>query len=89
MSGTLPDGGKGLIYTSRYAIVGANALGLPAILDGLNDQGLSVGLFYFPNYAKYTRDTGERQARHRPAGVRHVGVDVDRVARAMAKARQA
>ena len=53
-SGTLPDGGKGLTYTSRYAFVGANALGLPAILDGLNDQGLSVGLFYFPNYAKYT-----------------------------------
>ena len=26
MSGTLPDGGKGLSYTSRYAFVGANAL---------------------------------------------------------------
>ena len=63
MSGTLPDGGKGLIYTSRYAIVGANALGLPAILDGLNDQGLSVGLFYFPNYAKYTDVTPEN-AKH-------------------------
>jgi penicillin V acylase-like amidase (Ntn superfamily) len=25
MSGTLPDGGKGLTYTSRYAFVGANA----------------------------------------------------------------
>ena len=55
----MPDGGKGLVYTSRYAIVGANALGLPAILDGLNDQGLSVGLFYFPNYAKYTDVTSE------------------------------
>ena len=63
MSGTLPDGGKGLIYTSRYAIVGANALGLPAILDGINDQGLSVGLFYFPNYAKYTEVTPEN-AKH-------------------------
>jgi choloylglycine hydrolase len=59
MSGTLPDGGKGLVYTSRYAIVGANALGLPAILDGINDQGLSVGLFYFPGYAKYTDVTKE------------------------------
>jgi choloylglycine hydrolase len=29
MSGTLPDGGKGLSYTSRYAFVGANALDLP------------------------------------------------------------
>lgn len=59
MSGTLPDGGKGLTYTSKYGIVGANALGLTAILDGINDQGLSVGLFYFPNYAKYTEVTPE------------------------------
>ena len=54
LSGTLADGSKGLVYTSRYAFVGANALDLPAILDGLNDQGLSVGLFYVPNYAEYT-----------------------------------
>ena len=61
MSGTLPDGGKGLTYTSRYAFVGANALGLPVILDGINDQGLSVGLFYFPGYAKYTDVTDENK----------------------------
>ena len=60
MSGTLPDGGKGLIYTSRYALVGANALNLPAILDGINDQGLSVACFYFPGYAKYT-DVTDRE----------------------------
>jgi choloylglycine hydrolase len=63
MSGTLPDGGKGLTYTSRYAIVGANALGLPVILDGINDQGLSVGLFYFPDYAKYA-DVAPENASH-------------------------
>ena len=63
MSGTLPDGGKGLTYTSRYAVVGANALGLTAILDGLNDQGLSVGLFYFPGYASYTPVTSENAKR--------------------------
>jgi choloylglycine hydrolase len=63
LSGTLPDGGKGLTYTSRYAFVGANALGLPAILDGLNDQGLSVGLFYFPGYASYTPVTPDN-AKH-------------------------
>ncbi|MGA8689206.1 MAG: linear amide C-N hydrolase [Methyloceanibacter sp.] len=63
MSGTLPDGSKGLTYTTRYAIVGANALDLPVILDGLNDQGLSVGLFYFPDYAKYTEVTPEN-AKH-------------------------
>ena len=63
LSGTLPDGGKGLTYTSRYAFVGANALGLPVILDGMNDQGLSVGLFYFPGYAKYTDVTDENKSR--------------------------
>jgi len=74
MSGTLPDGGKGLIYTMRYAIVGANALGLPVILDGLNDQGLSVGLFYFPNYAKYADVTKEkREPRAGTPGVRRLG----------------
>lgn len=63
LAGTLPDGGKGLTYTSRYAVVGANALGLTAILDGLNDQGLSVGLFYFPGYASYTPVTAENAKR--------------------------
>jgi choloylglycine hydrolase len=66
-AGTLPDGGKGLVYKSKYAIVGANALGLPVLLDGINDQGLSVGLFYFPNYAKYTDVTPEN-ASHALAG---------------------
>jgi choloylglycine hydrolase len=62
-NGTLPDGGKGLAYTSRYAFVGANALNLPVVLDGLNDQGLSVGLFYFPGYATYTDVTPENKSR--------------------------
>ena len=66
-AGTLPDGGKGLVYKSKYAIVGANALGLPVLLDGINDQGLSVGLFYFPGYAKYTEVTPEN-ASHALAG---------------------
>ena len=66
-AGTLPDGGEGLVYKSKYAIVGANALGLPVLLDGINDQGLSVGLFYFPGYAKYTEVTPEN-ASHALAG---------------------
>jgi choloylglycine hydrolase len=62
MNGTLPDGGKGLTYTTRYAVAGADALGMPVILDGINDQGLSVGLFYFPGYASYTPVTRENAA---------------------------
>lgn len=63
MAGTLPDGGKGLGYTTRYGLVGATALAMPIIIDGLNDQGLSVGLFYFPGYAKYTEVTKENASR--------------------------
>jgi choloylglycine hydrolase len=63
VSGTLPDGGKGVSYTSKYGIVGANALGLPVILDGVNDQGLGIGLFYFPGYAGYAEVTPENATR--------------------------
>jgi choloylglycine hydrolase len=59
MSGTLPDGGKGVSYTSKYGIIGANAVNLPIIVDGVNDQGLGIGLFYFPGYAGYTAVTPE------------------------------
>jgi choloylglycine hydrolase len=62
-SGTLPDGGKGLTYTTRYAMVGANALNMTVILDGINDQGLAVGLFYFPGYASYAPVTPENAKR--------------------------
>ena len=69
MSGTLPDGGKGLTYTSRYAVVGANALKLPVILDGINDQGLSVRSVLLPElrqiHRRYLRRTPS--ARHRAA----------------------
>ncbi|MGK2923258.1 MAG: linear amide C-N hydrolase, partial [Methyloceanibacter sp.] len=62
-AGALPDGGKGLTYKTRYDIVGANAFGQAAIMDGLNDQGLSIGLFYFPGYAQYAQATKENAAR--------------------------
>jgi choloylglycine hydrolase len=60
---TMPDGGKGLTYTSRYNVVGANAFGAVGIIDGLNDQGLSIGLFYFPGYAQYADATQDNASR--------------------------
>jgi choloylglycine hydrolase len=63
MNGTLPEGGKGVSYTTKYGIVGANALNLPVILDGVNDQGLGIGLFYFPGYAGYAEATAENASR--------------------------
>lgn len=51
--GETPDGKGGLRWKAKYATVGANALGLPIILDGLNEAGLAAGLFYFPTTAGY------------------------------------
>lgn len=52
-TGTTPDGKEGLKWTSKYASVGMNGAGVPFLFDGLNEQGLAVGLFYFPTSAGY------------------------------------
>ena len=51
--GTAPADKPGLRWTTSYAIVGANAFDLPLTVDGFNEKGLYVGLFYFPGFAKY------------------------------------
>jgi len=63
LTGSLPDGGKGISYKTKYGFLGANAEGLTAIVDGINDQGLYVGLFYFPGYASYSDATKYNAAR--------------------------
>jgi choloylglycine hydrolase len=63
LTGTLPDGGKGISYKTKYGFAGANGMGMPVIVDGLNDQGLYVGLFYFPGYASYGDATKDSAAR--------------------------
>jgi choloylglycine hydrolase len=50
---TAPDDKAGLKWKAKYASVGASALGLPILVDGLNEAGLAVGLFYFPTTAGY------------------------------------
>jgi choloylglycine hydrolase len=51
--GTTPGDKPGFRWKTKYGIVGPNAFGLPVTVDGLNEQGPSVGLFYFPGFAKY------------------------------------
>jgi choloylglycine hydrolase len=63
ITGSTPDGGKGLTYKTKYGMLGANAVDLPVIIDGINDQGLYVGLFYFPGYASYPDATPENTPR--------------------------
>ncbi len=57
--GTTPDGKQGKSWTTRYASVGANGLGLPILLEGLNEKGLSAGIFYFMDYAEYQPYTAD------------------------------
>ena len=53
--GVGPDGkaGSGLVYKAKYAATGMNALGLPVVIDGINEKGLAAGMFFFPNLAKF------------------------------------
>ena len=56
--------GQGLRYRSRYGFIGATVGGHnDMILDGLNEKGLNVGLFYFPGFAQYTPAAKARSGR--------------------------
>lgn len=52
-TGTTPDGKPGLSWKAKYASVGINPMGMPYLVDGLNEKGLSVGLFYFDQSAQF------------------------------------
>lgn len=49
----MPDGTSGLKWKTKYGILGMNVFDKPLFLDGFNEQGLQVGMYYFPNCAKY------------------------------------
>lgn len=61
--GTLPDGSTGLTYRAKYAAIGGTAFGAPTLVDGLNEKGLAIGMFYFPGYAQYATMTAENKSR--------------------------
>lgn len=50
----LPDGRQaGKSFTARYGYVGLAVEQADFVVDGLNEAGLSAGLFYFPGYGAY------------------------------------
>jgi choloylglycine hydrolase len=61
--GTATGDKVGLRWKAKYGIVGTNAFDLPVIVDGLNEKGLHVGLFYFPGFAKYQEMKAEDLAK--------------------------
>lgn len=48
-----PTGHNGCTFTARYGVVGLSVVEPAFITEGINEKGLSAGLFYFPGYGGY------------------------------------
>lgn len=48
-----PSGMNGLKFSSRYGFAGISLVQKEFVAEGLNEAGLSAGLFYFPAYGRY------------------------------------
>jgi choloylglycine hydrolase len=51
--GQTPEGYNGLAWTGRYGFVSLSAYGQPYGPDGMNEAGLYVGMYYFPDFASF------------------------------------
>lgn len=60
--GTIP-GGTGMDYKAKYAATGAIAFDKLSIMDGMNEKGLAVGIFYFAGFASYGEITPENKSK--------------------------
>ena len=45
--------GSGRGWSTKYAVAGMNPLGLPELVDGMNEKGLMGGVLNLPNSAQY------------------------------------
>jgi choloylglycine hydrolase len=52
-TGQTPDQKPGKAWTGIHGVVGLDAVEKDFIADGMNEKGLSVGLFYHPGFAQY------------------------------------
>ncbi len=48
-----PTGKNGLTFVSKYGYVGLSVEEKEFVAEGINEAGLSAGLFYYPNYGSY------------------------------------
>ena len=48
-----PSGRDGMKFKTKYGFVGLAVEQKEFMVEGLNEKGLSAGLFYFPNYGEY------------------------------------
>lgn len=58
-----PDGADGLVYEAKYGYVGIYTEYEPFVVEGVNETGLSAGLFFFPDYGEYAAYKPEENAK--------------------------
>ena len=56
------DTTEGMIFTARYGYIGLAVEQEQFVAEGLNEAGLSAGLFYFPQYGKYETYNSKEKA---------------------------
>ena len=57
-----PEGNNGMKFTARWGYAGLAVEQKEFIAEGINEAGLSAGLFYFPNYGEYMPyDPGQKE----------------------------
>ena len=56
-----PDGGEGIHFTAKYGVVGLTVADKNFIAEGVNEAGLSSGLFFFPEYGSYKKFDASRR----------------------------
>lgn len=48
-----PSGHNGAVVVAKYGLVGLSVVEPDFVAEGINEKGLSAGLFYFPGYGEY------------------------------------
>lgn len=62
-TGATPDKQPGIMWTAKYGVVAVDGVGKDIALDGMNEKGLTVGLFYHPGFAEYPAYDPDQAAR--------------------------
>ena len=88
----MPDGKPGLAWKGKYGVVGIDAVGKDIVVEGINEKGLAVGLFYHPGVAEFqTYDPAQAEQSLGPTDVGQYLLTnyatVDEVRAALAKVR--
>jgi choloylglycine hydrolase len=60
---TLPGGKEGIRWKSKYGVLYLDGFGIDIAVDGMNEDGLSLGALFFPGEAQYQEMKGAKNSR--------------------------